>query len=190
MKLIVGLGNPGEAYQRNLHNTGFMMLDQLAMRLGSPPLRKKFYSVIAKSHWAGADFILMKPMNFMNNSGQAVSACQQFFNISTEEIAVIYDDLDLPLGMARFRLNGGHGGHNGVRSIIQHLGTEDFKRVRLGIGRPPTGMDPMNYVLSNWKEVNLQKMQELQSEVIDGLIRFISNSIFENTSFSLAPENR
>ncbi len=184
MKLIVGLGNPGSAYERNLHNTGFLFLEQLAKELGDPPFREKFQAEIAKSNWRGEDFILMKPLTFMNNSGQSVSACQKFFKIELEEIVVIYDDLDLPPGKARFRSNGGHGGHNGVRSIMQHLENQDFKRVRLGIGRPPAGMEPRHYVLSNWKDADLSQFAKIQNEVIESLIRFISDSIFETRSFS------
>jgi len=184
MKLIVGLGNPGSAYERNLHNTGFLLLEQLAKELGDLPFREKFQAGIAKSHWKGEAFILMKPLTFMNNSGQAVSACQNFFKIDLTEIVVIYDDLDLPSGKARFRSNGGHGGHNGVRSIIQHLGNQNFKRVCLGIGRPPAGMVPRHYVLSNWKDNDWGKFAKIQNEVIESLIRFISDSIFETISFS------
>ncbi|MBF0277984.1 MAG: aminoacyl-tRNA hydrolase [SAR324 cluster bacterium] len=185
MKLVVGLGNPGPVYEKNLHNAGFQMLDLLAGHLAAPPFRQKFHAEISKSSRAGQDFILMKPQTFMNNSGQAVFACQKFFKISLEEIAVIYDDLDLPSGKARFRISGGHGGHNGIRSMIEHLGSNEFKRVRLGIGRPPEGTVPRNYVLSDWRKTDLEKFEKIQNEVLEQLIRFIDDSIFEASSFNV-----
>ena len=191
MKLIVGLGNPGIAYQGQLHNAGFMVIDQLARRLDAPSFNNKFQAAITKSAWQGTGYILMKPMTFMNNSGQTVYACSQFFKIPVEEeMVVIHDDLDLPLGKARLRLEGGHGGHNGVRSIIEQLGTERFKRIRLGIDRPPEGVTPRDYVLSSWRSGDRQKFQKIQDSVIHFLMRFINDSIFANTSFSLPSEEQ
>lgn len=182
MKLIVGLGNPGIKYANHLHNAGFIVLDQLADRLNVVNFKEKFNAIYAKSSQNGEDFILMKPMTFMNNSGEAVSACMKFFKISFQNLVVIFDDLDLEVGKVRFRLNGGHGGHNGMRSIIQYLGTNDFKRVRLGISRPPERMSVSNYVLSNWKEEELTKLNHIEDGILEYLIRFIKDSVFENTS--------
>ena len=189
MKLIVGLGNPGITYQHQRHNAGFMVVDQLAQCLDAPSFYNKFQAAITKSEWEGTRFVLMKPMTFMNNSGRTVFACSQFFKIPVEEqMVVVYDDLDLPLGKVRFRLKGGHGGHNGVRSIIEQLGTERFKRIRLGIGRPPQGVTPRNYVLSKWWKGDLRKFNKIQDSVIHYLMRFINDSVFENTSLSLPGE--
>ena len=189
MKLIVGLGNPGIAYQHQRHNAGFMVVDQLAQCLDAPSFYSKFQAAITKSEWEGTRFVLMKPMTFMNNSGRTVFACSQFFKIPVEEeMVVVYDDLDLPLGKVRFRLKGSHGGHNGVRSIIEQLGTERFKRIRLGIGRPPQGVSPRNYVLSKWWKGDLRKFNKIQDSVIHYLMRFINDSVFENTSLSLPGE--
>ncbi len=189
MKLIVGLGNPGIAYQHQRHNAGFMVVDQLARCLDAPSFYNKFQAAITKSEREGTRFVLMKPMTFMNNSGRTVFACSQFFKIPVEEeMVVVYDDLDLPLGKVRFRLKGGHGGHNGVRSIIEHLGTERFKRIRLGIGRPPDGVSPRNYVLGKWWKGDLRKFNKIQDSVIHYLTRFINDSVFENTSLSLPGE--
>ncbi|MBF0286754.1 MAG: aminoacyl-tRNA hydrolase [SAR324 cluster bacterium] len=182
MKLIVGLGNPGAGYEQNRHNIGFLVLDQLAKHLGGASFREKFHALIAKSSVGSENFILMKPLTFMNNSGQAVVACMNFFKISVNEVAIIYDDLDLPTGKVRFRVSGGHGGHNGIRSIIQHLKTQDFKRIRFGIGRPPQGMAPRDYVLSNWNESDKQQINQVQEETIPHLMRFISHSEFKDTS--------
>ena len=189
MKLIVGLGNPGIAYQHQRHNAGFMVVDQLAQRLEAPSFYNKFQAAITKSEWEGTRFVLMKPMTFMNNSGRSVFVCSQFFKIPVEEeMVVVYDDLDLPLGKVRFRLKGSHGGHNGVRSIIEHLGTERFKRIRLGIGRPPQGVSPRNYVLSKWWKEDLRKFNKIRDSVFHNLMRFINDSVFENTSLSLPDE--
>lgn len=187
MKLIVGLGNPGPEYEKTLHNAGFMVVDQLASRLDIFSFKDKFNALIAKSSWQGEEFILMKPLTFMNNSGQAITACLKFFKIPLENTVVIYDDLDLAAGKARFRLNGGHGGHNGVRSTIEHVGSQNFKRVRLGIDRPPGKMATASYVLGPWKEPNLSKFLQIEDEVVERLLRYISDSTFENTS--LQPEN-
>lgn len=189
MKLIIGLGNPGSAYEKQLHNTGFMMLDQLAQELNAPPFRDKFTAAFTKSVCEQEPYILMKPMTYMNRSGQAVSQCTQYFKIPTEAMVVIYDDWDLPAGTARFRNTGGHGGHNGVRSIIDALGTQDFKRVRLGIDSPPAGMVRQNYVLSNWQAEKWARFQEIQNHVIDGLKKFIGDSTFENVSFKATADS-
>ncbi len=188
MKLITGLGNPGAGYEQNRHNIGFLLLDQLADQLGISSFREKFHALITKSRVGNEDVILMKPMTFMNNSGQAVIACMDFFKIPIEEIVIIYDDLDLPAGKVRLRTRGGHGGHNGVRSIIQHLKTQNFKRIRFGIGRPPEGIAPRHYVLSNWSEEDKQKLHQLQEEIIEHLMRFISHSEFKDTSLQVTHE--
>ena len=188
MKLIIGLGNPGDAHAKQLHNTGFMVLDQLAQELDAPPFRDKFSAAFTKSLCAQEPYILMKPMTYMNNSGQAVWQCAKYFKIPPEAMVVIYDDWDLPVGTARFRNTGGHGGHNGMRSIINILGTQNFKRVRLGIDAPPAGMVRPNYVLSNWQTERWSRFQEVQPLVIEGLKQFIEDSIFENVSLKAMPE--
>lgn len=183
MKLIVGLGNPGTEYENTLHNVGFMMVDQLAYEVNTTSFREKFNALMAKSRWQDEEFILLKPLTYMNRSGQAVLACLSFFKIPITELVVIYDDLDLSCGRVRCRNNGGHGGHNGMRSIIDHLGSRDFKRVRIGIDRPPGNMAPSSYVLSNWTKANLEKYQTIEKDVIEYLLGFISKSVFDNTSF-------
>jgi PTH1 family peptidyl-tRNA hydrolase len=135
MKLIVGLGNPGGQYEDTRHNIGFMVIDKLAREIGRDTLKweenTKHQAMIAKV----GDVILVKPITFMNNSGMAVSKLASFYKIDPSDVWVIHDDLDLPLGKIRIRQNGGTGGHNGVDSILKHLGTDGFLRVRLGIGR-------------------------------------------------------
>jgi peptidyl-tRNA hydrolase, PTH1 family len=135
--LIVGLGNPGAKYERTRHNAGFWFLDALerAQPLGLKPNRK-LHGEAAKTPFAGADCVFLKPDTFMNESGQAVRAAADYFDVPAERAVVAYDDLDLPPGSVKLRQGGGHGGHNGLRSIFSHLGDQNFWRVRIGIGHP------------------------------------------------------
>lgn len=184
MKLIVGLGNPGGKYQYTKHNVGFIVIDQLIERLQLSGIQKKFHAEILRSNVNGQPFIFMKPMTFMNLSGQAVAECVHFYKIPLEQVVVISDDMDLEPDKVRFRNQGGHGGHNGLRSIIEHLGSKQFKRVRIGIGHPPVKMMAKNYVLSKWEEADFNRFQDIIEPVLDKLIYFLRTSEFENTSIS------
>ncbi len=133
MKCIVGLGNPGKEYEKTRHNVGFMVIDLIAKDLNFS-FKKKFNADIAKGIYNGETLILVKPLTFMNNSGEAVRMVTDFFQVAHEDILVIYDDLDLPIGKLRLREKGGSGGHNGMKSIIAHLNHQIFKRMRIGIG--------------------------------------------------------
>jgi len=135
--LICGLGNPGPKYERTRHNAGFWFVDALDRQqpLGLKPSRK-VHGESAKLEFAGQDCVFLRPDTFMNHSGQAVRAATDYFDILPEQVVVAYDDLDLPPGTVRLRQGGGHGGHNGLRSIFGHLGSQDFWRVRVGIGHP------------------------------------------------------
>ncbi|NUN63359.1 aminoacyl-tRNA hydrolase [Pseudanabaena biceps] len=141
MQLIVGLGNPGTEYERTRHNIGFMAIDKLASSWSvSMGKEKRFYGIFGESRLsnrlsAGGKIRLVKPTTYMNASGQSVRACADWFKCAPEKILVIYDDMDLPLGKLRLRPSGSAGGHNGMKSIISHLGTQNFPRLRLGIGR-------------------------------------------------------
>ncbi len=137
--VVVGLGNPGRSYQRTRHNIGFLVVDELASRYGGD-WRSKKKAEAAPVSIGAANATLLKPTTYMNNSGVALAGYK------LEQIVVVHDDLDLPAGDVRVKLGGGHGGHNGLRSIFQHLG-KDFVRVRVGIGRPPVGVAPVDYVL-------------------------------------------
>lgn len=150
MQVIVGLGNPGNDYAATRHNAGAWFVEALARETGQP-LRpeKKFQGLYAKTHWQGHDLHLLNPTTFMNRSGQSVKALCDFFKIPPEQILIAHDELDLPPGTARFKKTGGHGGHNGLRDLISHLGTRDFPRLRLGIGHPGNSKQVVNYVLSN-----------------------------------------
>ncbi len=135
--LIVGLGNPGPKYDRTRHNAGFWFLDALDRRESLPlKANRKLHGEVCKSRFAGVDAVFLRPDTFMNNSGQAIRAVTDYFDIRPERVVVAYDDLDLAPGIVRLKLGGGHGGHNGLRSTFQHLGNQNFWRVRIGIGHP------------------------------------------------------
>ena len=147
VKLIVGLGNPGSRYQWTRHNAGFMVLDRLAELIRASVDRVKFNGLYGEGNWLGERLVLLKPQAFMNLSGRAVTDAARFFKVPTADIIVIHDDLDLPFGQLRLKEGGGHGGHNGLRSIIAELGSADFLRIRIGIGRPDKG-SAEKYVLT------------------------------------------
>jgi PTH1 family peptidyl-tRNA hydrolase len=146
--LIVGLGNPGPQYDKTRHNVGFMVADALAGRVGSSfSSHKKSNSDIVQARLDGRSVVVAKPRTFMNLSGQPVAALARFFSVDPANIVVVHDELDIDFGALRLKIGGGEGGHNGLRSISQHLGTKDYLRVRVGVGRPPGRMDPASFVL-------------------------------------------
>ncbi len=153
LALIVGLGNPGREYAAHRHNIGFRVVEALASANGLSFSRQKgFQARVAEGHVAGQRVILAKPQTFMNLSGRAVGRLVRARGIKLERLLVVYDDLDLPLGRLRLRPEGGAGGHKGMRSIIDRLGSQAFARLRVGIGRPPGQMDPADYVLRPFRE--------------------------------------
>lgn len=158
--LIVGLGNPGREYKANRHNIGFMVIDRLANDNDISLSRAKYKALVGTGDIGGNRVILAKPQTYMNKSGEAVGQLVRFYKIPGENILVIYDELDLPFGSIRLRQKGGSGGHNGMKSIIQHLGN-DFARLRLGIGRPPGRMDPAAYVLQDFRNSELPIVDEI-----------------------------
>lgn len=139
MKLIAGLGNPGPTYHETRHNAGFMVLDRLAESAGIACDKKKFNALYGEGSWLGERVALLKPQTFMNLSGRSVAEALRFYKVSPDDLIVIHDELDLPFGQLRLKKGGGHGGHNGIRSIIAEIGTPDFVRLRVGIGRPERG---------------------------------------------------
>jgi peptidyl-tRNA hydrolase, PTH1 family len=147
--LIVGLGNPGQKYDRTRHNAGFWFLDALDRRqpLNLKPNRK-LHGEVSKERFGGADCVFLKPDTFMNHSGQAIRAATDYYQVAPEQVVIAYDDLDLPPGTVRLKQGGGHGGHNGLRSTFQHLGSQNFWRVRIGIGHPGTREAVTPWVLS------------------------------------------
>jgi len=140
MKLFIGLGNPGKRYETTRHNVGFMVIDELAKKWNvSMHEEKKFKGIFGSTHVNGEKVILLKPTTYMNLSGESVQAVMDFYNLYNEDIIVIYDDLDMEIGKVRGRAKGSAGGHNGIKSIILHLAGEDFKRLKIGIGKSPYG---------------------------------------------------
>ena len=148
--LIVGLGNPGPDYRQNRHNVGFMVVDALAKALDIQLQRVELRALVGKGLLDGERVILAKPQTYMNSSGQSVAPLARFYKIPLEQSLVVHDDLDLPFGSLRLRPLGGTGGQKGMESIVDKLGTRDFPRLRMGIGRPPGRMDPADYVLQNF----------------------------------------
>ena len=147
--LLVGLGNPGPRYAGNRHNVGFHVLDHLAAAAGISLSRSKFKGTYGTGDLDGQSLVLLKPETFMNLSGQSVSAARSFFDVAPSRILVVHDELDLPFEKLRLKIGGGHAGHNGLRSIMAELGTGDFPRLRVGIGRPVKG-DVVDFVLQDF----------------------------------------
>lgn len=149
--MIVGLGNPGRQYERTRHNTGFRAVDCLAERLNIRLDKAKFSALLGQGTWNGCRVILLKPQTFMNLSGQAVSEAARFYKIPPERIVVLFDDISLDVGRLRVRANGSAGGHNGIKSIISLLGSQDFPRVKIGVGaKPHPDYDLADWVLSTF----------------------------------------
>ncbi|WP_153733447.1 aminoacyl-tRNA hydrolase [Sporosarcina obsidiansis] len=148
MKLLIGLGNPGKAYEKTRHNVGFQVIDELAKRWQAPAFQQKFNGLYTTVHTSLGKVILLKPMTYMNLSGECVRPLADYFEVEDEELVVLYDDLDLPTGKIRLRQKGSAGGHNGMKSLIAHLGTSEFNRIRIGIDRPSGGMKVSDYVLA------------------------------------------
>lgn len=152
MKLIVGLGNPGRQYEKTRHNVGFMVIDELSNRLNIPLDKPKFNGIYGQGHIQGEKVILLKPLTYMNLSGESVAPLMNYYGVELDDLLVIYDDLDLPPGKIRLRQKGSPGGHNGIKSLIQHLGTQEFKRIRIGVGRPTVPMKVTDYVLGQFQQ--------------------------------------
>jgi PTH1 family peptidyl-tRNA hydrolase len=149
VKLIVGLGNPGRQYSETRHNAGFWFLDELALRHGGVWVGDaRFAGELASVSLAATKLLLLKPQVFMNRSGQAVGSLLRYYKFGPENVLVVHDELDLAVGAVKFKKNGGHAGHNGLRNIIEHLGSRDFYRLRIGIDRPADGRNVADYVLS------------------------------------------
>jgi PTH1 family peptidyl-tRNA hydrolase len=175
--LIVGLGNPGPKYRHNRHNIGFMVLDAFADIINVPLRRVEFRAIVGKGALGNNNLILSKPQTFMNNSGQAVRALVQFYKIPLDKLLVIHDDLDLPFGTLRLRPQGRAGGQRGMGSIITELNTQDFARLRIGIGRPPGRMDPKDYVLHDFDPPQEEMLPEVLNHAVDAITMFINENI-------------
>ncbi|MFL7810093.1 MAG: aminoacyl-tRNA hydrolase [Anaerolineae bacterium] len=177
--LIVGLGNPGREYAGNRHNVGFDCVDLLAEKHGIALSKSQHKARLGTGQVAGRRAILAEPQTYVNSSGEAVGAVARYYKVAPEDVLVIYDDLDLPQGTIRLRPGGSSGGHNGIKSIIEHLGTQAFPRVRIGIGRPPGRMEPKDYVLQDFSAAEREGMVEVYDRVVDAVETFIHEGIRE-----------
>ncbi len=173
--LLAGLGNPGAQYEGNRHNIGFMAVDAVAGAHGFPAFRSKFQGALAEGRIAGHKIILLKPLTFMNNSGLSVVQASKFYKIAPSRIVVFHDELDLPGGKIRVKTGGGHAGHNGLRSIDSHLGTQDYIRIRMGIGHPGDREKVHGHVLSDfgkserqWVDTVVQSVGRHAGFLVDG----------------------
>jgi PTH1 family peptidyl-tRNA hydrolase len=175
--LIVGLGNPGREYRDNRHNVGFMMINALAVRLNLSFSRLQFKALVTSGEYRGNKFILAKPQTYMNLSDQAVVSLLNFYKLSLNNFLVANDDLDLPVGTIRIRPSGGSGGQKGINSIIENLGTQDFPRLRLGIGRPPGQMEAAGYVLQNFSKGEIGLVNEMLQRAVDAVLLFSESGL-------------
>lgn len=173
MHLIVGLGNIGDKYQLTRHNIGFMVIDEITKNLSTSNINNpNFQSTLLKSGYN----LFAKPTTYMNNSGVAVRVIKEYYKIDLENIIVIHDDLDLPFGTVKFKIGGGHGGHNGLRSLDAHI-TKEYIRVRIGIGKPLDKSDVANYVLSNFSKEEMNKLQDIMPHIIEAIEALKSEEI-------------
>jgi len=187
--LIVGLGNPGRQYRQTRHNIGFMLIDQLAERLGLTFGRMQNKALVTSGHYQGKKIILAKPQTFMNNSGQVVGALVRFYKLSLENLLIVCDDVDLPFETLRMRPSGGSAGQKGMKSIIQHLGSQDLPRLRLGIDHPPGRMDTADYVLQKFSKKDSEALAFFLRRATDAALCFVTTGIDDAmTTFNRSPE--
>ncbi len=175
--IIVGLGNPGREYRDTRHNIGFMLIDRLAEKLNARSMRVQSKAIITTAQYEGHKIILAKPQTYMNLSGQSVQGLVRFYKIPQENLMVAHDDLDLPFCALRLRPGGGSAGQKGVASIIQQLGTPDFARMRLGIGRPPGRMEAAAYVLQAFSQKEAQEVAELLDKAADAALTWVTDGL-------------
>jgi len=167
--LVLGLGNPGRRYEKTRHNAGFLVLDRLAARTGTPLSERQFKAEVGKTSMYGSTVILAKPQTFMNLSGESAVSLRGYFKVADDDIVVIHDEVDLPFGDVRVKKGGGHGGHNGLRDLHSRLGGGNYIRVRFGVSRPPPEWDTADYVLGNWTTQENKLLDELVDRAADAV---------------------
>lgn len=181
MKLIVGLGNPGDKYENTRHNMGFMVLDRLADKNEESGERwkseSKFQSEVFNYTLDAKSYTLLKPQTFMNNSGKSVSLFAHYYKVDPQDIAVVYDDLDIPLGSLRVRMGGSAGGHNGIKSIIQELGTDEFMRIRIGIGNDNQYLPSEEFVLETFHPSEKNEVEKIIEKTVADIQLIMENGI-------------
>ncbi|MER2000047.1 MAG: aminoacyl-tRNA hydrolase [Lysinibacillus sp.] len=179
MKLIIGLGNPGKQYEHTRHNIGFDVIDALAHKWNAPAMQAKFNGAFTTIHRPEGKVILLKPLTYMNLSGECVRPLMDYFDIDVEDIIVIYDDLDMETGKLRLRQKGSAGGHNGIKSLIQHLGTQEFNRIRIGVSRPPAGMAVADYVLAKFSKEDAPVVEQAIEKSCDAVEASLSKKFLD-----------
>lgn len=180
MFIIAGLGNPGKEYENTRHNIGYSALDVIAAGYGIDVSEKKFKSLVGKGVIEGNRVLLMKPLTYMNLSGEAVREACDYFKIDSEtELIVLYDDISLPVGQLRIRPKGSAGGHNGIKNIISHLGSEVFLRIKVGVGEKPSRMDLADYVLGHFSEEDAALEKEAYEKVSEAILLLMDGKIEE-----------
>jgi PTH1 family peptidyl-tRNA hydrolase len=175
--LLIGLGNPGREYRDNRHNIGFMLVDLIAVRLNARGMKLQSKALVMSGIYEERKIILAKPQTYMNLSGQSVQGLLHFYKIPFENLLVAHDDLDIPFGTIRIRPGGGPGGQRGMASTIEQLGTKDFPRLRLGIGRPPGRMDPKDYVLQNFSKDEHKMLVDVLDRAADAALTFVTDGL-------------
>ncbi|HWR20528.1 MAG TPA: aminoacyl-tRNA hydrolase [Verrucomicrobiae bacterium] len=175
--MVVGLGNPGPEYETSRHNVGFRVVETLAGRVGMALNRCRYRSFFMRGSLHGVPVLLVKPLTFMNDSGFAVSRWQQALCLEPSRIIVVHDDLDLPTSQLRIRVGGGHGGHRGVRSVLEAMGSADFLRVKVGIGRPREGQDTVKHVLGPFEEREGDAIQAVVERAADAVEVLLQESL-------------
>lgn len=177
MYLIIGLGNPEEEYSNTRHNMGFNTINKLAEQCKIEIIKKKFKGIYGTGTIESEKVILLKPQTYMNLSGESIREAVNFYKIKKEEIIIIYDDIDIAPGIIKIRKKGGPGTHNGMKSVIQHLGTQEFTRIRVGIGSPQNKNDLINYVIGPIPEQEKLKLEEGTTLAKDSIIEIIKNGV-------------
>ena len=171
--LLIGLGNPGREYRDNRHNVGFMLIDRLIVRLNARGMKVQSKAIVTTATYEDRKLILAKPQTYMNLSGQSAQGLLNFYKLPMENMLVAHDDLDLPFGTIRIRPGGGPGGQKGMASTIERLGTKDFPRLRIGIGRPPGRMDPAAYVLQDFSRDEMKTLSEIVDRAAEAALTFV-----------------
>ena len=177
MKIMVGLGNPGAEYAHTKHNVGFMLVDALAERIGIDTWQEKFNSLIAVGRIDAQKVLLVKPLTYMNESGRAVGPLLDWYKLAPEDLIVVHDDMDIAAGTIRLRRKGSAGGHNGIKSLLAHIGSEDFSRVRIGIGRPLPGWTVVRHVLAPFPADDATKIQAAISYLLPAVECIVTDGI-------------
>jgi len=175
--LLIGLGNPGREYRDSRHNVGFMLIDRLIIRLNARGLKVQSKAIVTSATYEERKLILAKPQTYMNLSGQSAQGLLHFYKLPMENMLVAHDDLDIPFGTIRIRPGGGPGGQRGMASTIEQLGSKDFPRLRIGIGRPPGRMNPSDYVLQNFSRDEMKVLSDVVDRAADAALTFVVDGL-------------